>query len=164
MVSDKSSSTPTRCGYMELFMAEFFYAQYALLFKEPGHFDDIALQFTLMEKRVWDAKTGLLHHGYNESRQQTWADPKTGRSPSFWGRAISSYFMVLVDMLDFFPSIHVAKRDDLVAALQGLVEAVAKVHDPATGVCRWEVLDQGGRQGNYLESLASCIFVYGLYL
>ncbi|MCO5558175.1 hypothetical protein L7F22_011753 [Adiantum nelumboides] len=117
-----------------------------------------------MEKRVLDAKMGLLHHGCNESRQQAWADPKTERSPSFWGRAMGSYFMALVDMLDFFPSTHVAKRDDLVVTLQRLVEAVAKVHDPATGVCRWEVLDQGGRQGNYLESSASCIFVYGLYL
>ncbi|MCO5586174.1 hypothetical protein L7F22_040113 [Adiantum nelumboides] len=41
-----------------LFMAEPFYAQYALMFKEPGHFNDIALQPTLMEKRVRDAKMG----------------------------------------------------------------------------------------------------------
>ncbi|MCO5602863.1 hypothetical protein L7F22_057002 [Adiantum nelumboides] len=52
-----------------LFMVEFFYAQYTLLFKEPSHFDDITLQFTLMEKRTRDAKTGLLHHSYNELRQ-----------------------------------------------------------------------------------------------
>ncbi|MCO5575847.1 hypothetical protein L7F22_029652 [Adiantum nelumboides] len=117
-----------------------------------------------MEKRVRDAKTRLLHHGYDESRQQAWADSKTGRSPSFWGRAVGSYFMALVDTLDFFTSTHVTKRDDLVAILQRLMEAVAKVQGPATGVCRWEVLDQGGWQGNYLESSASCIFVYGLYL
>ncbi|MCO5607196.1 hypothetical protein L7F22_061389 [Adiantum nelumboides] len=143
-----------------LFMAEPFYAQYALLFKEPGDFDDIALQFTLMEKRARDAKTGLLYHGYDESRQQAWADPETGRSPSFWGRAVGWYFMALVDTLDFFPSTH-AKREDLVVILQRLAEAVAKVQDPVTGVW-WEVLDQGGRQGNYLESSASCMFVYGL--
>ncbi|MCO5551045.1 hypothetical protein L7F22_004541 [Adiantum nelumboides] len=99
------------------FMAEFFYAQYALLFKEAGHFDDIALQFTLMEKRARDAKTGLLHHDYDESGQQAWADPETKRSPSFWGRAEGSYYMALVDTLDFFHSIHVAKRDDLVPIL-----------------------------------------------
>ncbi|MCO5591297.1 hypothetical protein L7F22_045278 [Adiantum nelumboides] len=51
-----------------LFMAEFFYAQYTLLYEEPGHFDDIALHFTLIEKRARDAKTGLLHHDYDESR------------------------------------------------------------------------------------------------
>ncbi|MCO5566500.1 hypothetical protein L7F22_020177 [Adiantum nelumboides] len=130
-----------------LFMAEPFYAQYALLFKEPSHFDDIALQLTLIEKHVRDAKTGLLYYDYDESRQKAWADPETGRSPSFWGRAMGWYFTALVDTLDLFPTTHIAKRDDLVAILQRLVEAVAKVQDPATGVCRWEVLDQGGRQG-----------------
>ncbi|MCO5586036.1 hypothetical protein L7F22_039974 [Adiantum nelumboides] len=96
------------------------------------------------------------------SRQQAWLDPKTGTSPSFWGQAVGSYFMALVDTLDFFPSTHVAKRDDLVAILHQLVEAVAKVQDPATGVCRWEVLDQGGWHSNYLESSVFCIFIYGL--
>ncbi|MCO5569406.1 hypothetical protein L7F22_023118 [Adiantum nelumboides] len=75
-------------------------------------------------------KTGLLHHGYDESRQQAWADPKIGRSPNCWGRAMGSYFMALVDTLDFVPSTHVAKRDDLMAILQRLVEAMAKVQDP----------------------------------
>ncbi|MCO5569417.1 hypothetical protein L7F22_023129 [Adiantum nelumboides] len=51
-----------------LFMAEPFYARYALLFKEPCHFDNIALQRTLMEKRMRDAKTGLLYHDYDGSR------------------------------------------------------------------------------------------------
>ncbi|MCO5563845.1 hypothetical protein L7F22_017494 [Adiantum nelumboides] len=148
----------------EMFMAEFFYAQYALLFEESNHLDDIALQLTLMKKRMRDAKTGLLHHRYDETRQQAWADPKTGRLPSFWGRAVGSYCMALVDTVDFFPSTHVAEREDLVAVLQGLVEAAAKVQDPAMGVCRWEVLDQGERQGSHLESSTSCIFVYGLYL
>ncbi|MCO5595232.1 hypothetical protein L7F22_049271 [Adiantum nelumboides] len=98
-----------------------------------------------MEKRVRDAKTGLLHHGYDESQKHVWDDPKIERLPTFWGQAVGLYFMVLVNTLDFFPSTHVAKQDNLVAILQQEVEAVAKVQDPATGVCRWEVLDQGGR-------------------
>ncbi|MCO5589234.1 hypothetical protein L7F22_043200 [Adiantum nelumboides] len=107
-----------------------------------------------MKKRVWDAKTGLLYYGIDDSRQQAWVDPETERSPIL-GRAIGWYFMALVDMLDFFPSTHVAKRDNLVAILQRLVEAMAKVQDPATSVCRWEVLEH--------VRLWS-MFVYGLYL
>eukprot|EP00250_Pteridium_aquilinum_P016637 c23210_g1_i1 orf=175-1428(-) len=142
-----------------LFMAEPFYAQYAALFDEPEDFDDIALQFTLMEEHARDPKTGLLYHGYDESRQQAWANPETGTSPSFWGRSVGWYFMALVDTLDYFPENH-AKRGELVAILQRLAEAVAKVQDATTGVW-WEVLDQGSREGNYLESSASCMFVYG---
>mgnify|MGYP002775660494 CR=1 FL=1 len=144
-----------------LFMAEPFYAEYTLLFEDEPKpsFDDIALQFVLMEKRARDPVTGLLYHGYDESRQQAWADPVTGDSPSFWGRSVGWYFMALVDTLDFFPKDH-AKRPDLEAILRRLAVAVAKVQDPATGVW-WEVLDQGGRAGNYLESSASAMFVYG---
>ncbi|MCO5570296.1 hypothetical protein L7F22_024014 [Adiantum nelumboides] len=127
-----------------MFMAEPFYTQYVLLYKEPSHFNNNALQFTLMEKHARDAKTGLLYHNYYESRQQAWANPEIERSPSLWGQAVDSHFMALVDTLDFFPSTHIAKQDDLVAILQLLVEAVAKVQDPAMSVCMWEALDQGG--------------------
>ncbi|KAH7302459.1 hypothetical protein KP509_23G074400 [Ceratopteris richardii] len=141
-----------------LFMAEPFYAEYAVLFDEPNDFDDIALQFKLMEEHARDPKTGLLYHGYDESRQQAWANPETGTSASFWGRGVGWYFMALVDTLDFFPKDH-PERAELIAILQRLAEAVAKVQDPQSGVW-WEVLDQGGRKGNYLESSASCMFVY----
>ncbi|KAH7302460.1 hypothetical protein KP509_23G074500 [Ceratopteris richardii] len=141
-----------------LFMAEPFYAEYAKLFDEPDDFDDIVLQFKLMEEHARDPETGLLYHGYDESRQMAWADPETGTSPSFWGRSVGWYFMGLVDTLDFFPKNH-PERDALIGILQRLAEAVAKVQDPQSAVW-WEVLDQGGREGNYLESSASCMFVY----
>eukprot|EP00246_Nothoceros_aenigmaticus_P004663 TRINITY_DN16298_c0_g1_i1.p1 TRINITY_DN16298_c0_g1~~TRINITY_DN16298_c0_g1_i1.p1 ORF type:complete len:406 (-),score=36.27 TRINITY_DN16298_c0_g1_i1:240-1457(-) len=143
-----------------LFMAEPFYAQYAILFNEPKDLDDVALQFTLMEQVSRDAKTGLLYHGYDESRAERWSNPKTGRSASFWGRAVGWYAMGLVDTLDFFPLTH-PKRGELIAILQRLAVAITKVQDPKTGVW-WEVLDQGGRAGNYLESSASSMFVYAL--
>ena len=39
------------------------------------------------------------------------------------------------------------------------MDAVQSVQDDATGVW-WQVLDQGGREGNYLEASASCMLVY----
>ena len=41
------------------------------------------------------------------------------------------------------------------------MNAVVQVQDPASGVW-YQVLDQGSRPGNYLESSASCMFVYAL--
>ena len=43
-----------------LYMAEPFYAEYAMLFNEESAFDDIANQFIWMEKHARDPKTGSL--------------------------------------------------------------------------------------------------------
>jgi unsaturated rhamnogalacturonyl hydrolase len=143
-----------------LYMAEPFYAEYAATFDEPEAFDDIAKQFILMERHARDPQTGLLYHGWDESRKQRWADPQTGHSPNFWGRAVGWYAMALVDTLDYFPANH-PKRGELVAILKRLAEAIAKYQDQPSGLW-YQVLDKGGERGNYLEASASCMFVYAL--
>ncbi len=60
------------------YMAEPFRAAYAATFQEPGDFDDIAKQLLLMDTKMRDPKTGLLRHGWDESKQMKWANPATG--------------------------------------------------------------------------------------
>jgi len=142
-----------------LYMGEPFYAEYATLMKKEAAFDDIANQFILMEKNSRDAKTGLLYHGYDESRLEKWADKGTGKSPNFWGRAMGWYIMALVDVLDNFPKTH-PKYKELVAILNRTANAALKYQDAKTGVW-YDILDMPTRKGNYLESSASSMFVYG---
>src|SRR5206468_4317613 len=85
-------------------------------------FDDVITQFVLMERHARDEKTGLMYHGYDDSRAQKWADPKTGRSPTVWGRAMGWYAMGLVETLDFIPLDH-PRRPELIAILQRLAVA-----------------------------------------
>jgi unsaturated rhamnogalacturonyl hydrolase len=141
-----------------LYMGAPFLAQYAVEFDEPALLDDVVKQFVLMEKHARDEKTGLLYHGWDESRQQKWADKETGRSPAFWGRAMGWYAMALVDALDFVPEKHPGRKD-LVAILNRLAEAATKVQDPKTGTW-WQVLDQPGREKNYLEASVTVMFAY----
>ena len=143
-----------------LYMAEPFYAEYAALFHEDDAFKDITRQFVLMEQHSRDAKTGLLYHGWDESKQQRWADKTTGRSPNFWGRAMGWYGMALVDALEFYPEQHPG-RDSLVQILNRMAAVVQKYQDPASG-CWYQVLDKAKEKGNYLEASASCMFVYAL--
>ena len=70
------------------------------------------------------------------------------------------YAMALVDTLDYFPKDH-PKRAALLAILRRLASAVEKYQEPESGLW-YEVLDKGGAEGNYLESSASCMFVYAL--
>jgi unsaturated rhamnogalacturonyl hydrolase len=143
-----------------LYMGAPFLARYAREFGEPALFDDVVKQYVLMEKHARDPKTGLLYHGWDESRKQKWSDPATGVSPSFWGRAVGWYAMGLVDTLDDLPPDH-AGRKDLIAILDRLAAAVVRVQDPKTGVW-WQVLDQPGREGNYLEASVSTMLAYAL--
>ena len=151
---------PSQMWLDGLYMGEPFYAEYAATFNEPAAFDDIAKQFILMERHARDDKTGLLYHGWDESKQQRWADPTTGRSPNFWGRAMGWYAMALVDTLDYFPEKH-PQHAELIAILGRLAGAVAKYQDARSGLW-YQVLDKGGAKGNYLESSAACMFVYAL--
>lgn len=141
-----------------LYMGAAFLAQYAAAFEEKPLFDDVAMQFILMEKHSRDAATGLLYHGWDESRTQKWADPATGRSPHFWGRAMGWYAMALVDTLDYFPPNH-PQHKELVGILNRLMEALIKVQDPKAGVW-YQVVDKPNEKGNYLESSCSAMFVY----
>jgi unsaturated rhamnogalacturonyl hydrolase len=151
---------PSQMWLDGLYMGEPFFAEYAETFNEPQDFDDIASQFIWMESHVRDPRTGLLYHGWDESKKMPWADKSTGRAPMFWGRAVGWYVMALVDVLDYLPKDH-PKRAQLIAILNRTLEAVEKVQDKQSGTW-WLILDLPGRKGNYLEASASCMFAYAM--
>jgi unsaturated rhamnogalacturonyl hydrolase len=140
-----------------LYMAEPFYAEYASSFNDGAAFDDIANQFVWMEKHARDAKTGLLYHGWDESKKEKWANPQTGTSAHFWARAMGWYGMALVDVLENFPAGN-KRKAELVSILSRFAEAVKKVQDPETGLW-YDILDMPKAKGNYLEASASSMFV-----
>jgi unsaturated rhamnogalacturonyl hydrolase len=137
-----------------------FYARYGKVFNEPANFDDVVLQITVVEEKTRDDKTGLLFHAWDESREQAWADPVTGHSPNFWGRAMGWYAMALVDVLDFFPANHEG-RDTINRILKRLMDAMLQFQDPKTGLW-YQVLDMPGHEGNYLEASVSSMVAYTL--
>ena len=143
-----------------LYMAEPFYAEYAELFDETNDFDDVAKQIHLADQHTFDPATGLFYHGWDETKSQPWANPTTGCSSNFWGRAIGWYAMAMVDVLDYFPTNNPA-RAEIISTFQKLCTGVVKYQDAKSGVW-YQVVDQGDRKGNYLEATASGMFVYAL--
>ena len=142
-----------------LYMGEPFYAEYSEFSGEnnwDGHREPVRLD----GKHTRDAKTGLLYHGWDESKVQAWADKATGRSPNFWGRGMGWYAMALVDTLDHFPADN-PRRAELIAILNRTAAAIEKYQDKNSGVW-WDILDMGGKEKNYLESSVSAMFVYSL--
>jgi unsaturated rhamnogalacturonyl hydrolase len=143
-----------------VYMAEPFLAEFARVFDQPSLYDDVAWQLLLVERHTRDPITGLLYHAFDESREQKWANPQTGCSPHFWGRAMGWYAMAIVDVLDYLPVDH-PKRGEIIGIFDRMIAALVKVQDPATGLW-YQVLDQGKRPGNYLEASGSCMFIYAI--
>jgi unsaturated rhamnogalacturonyl hydrolase len=143
-----------------LYMAEPFYAEYASVFHEPEDFADITKQFSLIEEHARSQQTGLLYHGWDESRKQSWADKVTGTSQVFWARGMGWYMMALVDTLPYYPKDD-PNRAILLAILNRTAAAVVRYQDKQTGLW-YQVLDRAGAQGNYFESSAACMFTYAL--
>ncbi len=143
-----------------IFMASPFLAEAGETFKRADYFDEAAKQIVTIAGHTRDLKTGLFFHGWDESRSEAWADKGTGLSRNLWGRGVGWFAAGIVETLDHLPANH-PRRPELLAILKDLASAISKVQDPASHLW-WQVLDQGGKEGNYLESSASCMFVYAL--
>ena len=143
-----------------MYMGSTFYAEYGKDLKEPADFDDVAKQLLLMDQHAYDPTTGLFYHGWDERHVQDWADKTTGTSPSFWARGIGWYAMALDEVLDVIPADH-PKVGAIRELLAKLADGVQRYQDPKSGLW-YQVIDQGAREGNYLEGSASSMFVYAL--
>ncbi|HCI56231.1 MAG TPA: glycoside hydrolase family 88 protein [Bacteroidales bacterium] len=141
-----------------IFMGSTFMAQYAKEFNAPEWYDVATSQTKMIYEKTLDKESGLLMHAWDESRTQKWCDPATGKSHYPWSRAMGWYIMAIVDILDCLPAEH-PDRDDLIEILQKTCDALLKVRDSKTGLW-YQVLNMGGREGNYIEASGSAMYIY----
>ena len=151
---------PSQVWLDGLYMGQPFYAEYAKLNHDDTAFNDIARQFILIERHTRDPKTGLLYHGWDESKTQQWANKRTGTSPHFWARALGWYGVALVDVLDYFPANHPG-RDSITGILNRFAKAITKVQDARSGLW-YDIVDLPDKPKNYKEASASAMLVYTL--
>lgn len=142
-----------------LFMAGPIAVQFGSTFGDSSYFDMMTYQAILMEKHTKDEKTGLLYHGWDQTKEVFWADPVTGKAPEFWGRAIGWYPVAILDMLDYLPADH-KDRPKLIEILKDLVISLPKFQDES-GLW-YQVVDKGDQPDNWLETSCSSLFVYAI--
>ena len=141
-----------------IYMAQPFRALYA---RELGNGDyaDIVRQIETVRARMYDTEKGLYYHGYDASKTIFWADPVTGCSKSFWLRAMGWFATALADLLEIVDD--PGARARLRPIFTELMEGVARYADEETGMY-YQVVDQGGRAGNYLETSGSSMMAYAM--
>ena len=141
-----------------LYMAQPFYALYETTFGS-GDVSDTLSQIANVRLHMFDETRKLYYHGYDASRTIFWADPVTGCSKNFWLRSIGWFSVALIDLCEILPN--GAGRDRLCEIFNELIAGVAPYADKETGLY-WQVVDQGGREGNYLETSGSSMLAYAM--
>lgn len=141
-----------------VYMAQPFYALYEKHFG-GGDYSDTVGQIKNVRAKMFSQDKGLYFHGYDASRTAFWADPETGCSKNFWLRSLGWFGVALADLLDILPQGE--GRDSLETIFAELMEHADRYADPATGLY-WQVPDQGGREGNYLETSGSAMMAYAM--
>ena len=141
-----------------IYMAQPFAALYQKHFG-GGDYSDIVRQIRTVHDRMRDEKTGLYYHGYDFSREAFWCDKETGLSRNFWLRAIGWFSVALADLMEILPNSEESKALEII--FSQLVADVSKYADESTGMY-WQVVDQPGREGNYLESSGSAMIAYAM--
>lgn len=145
-----------------LYMEAPFYCEYAQRYLEgeaqQKAFMDVINQIMVISRHAYDPQNGLYRHAWDESKEQAWCNPETGQSSHVWGRALGWYCMAMVDVLGFLPEDHPG-RDSIYTVLRPLCEKIRSLRDKDYGAW-YQVMDQGQRQGNYLETSCTVMFAY----
>lgn len=147
-----------------IFMGLPFYTMTARNLLKPKQaqkvYDDAVNQLSVTYKRTLDPKTGLNRHAWDETKEMFWADKETGLTQHCWGRAQGWYSMALIELLDALPE-NYTRRGEVLDLLRKDLDAIIKWQDRESGVW-YQVMDQPGRKGNYLEATCSSMFAYVL--
>jgi len=141
-----------------LYMAQVFYVRFQKEFG-GGDYSDTVSQFKFVRGLMFDEDKKLYYHGCDCSKSAFWADKETGRSKNFWLRAIGWFCISLVDNIDYIDDEDARKK--LIEIFAEAIEGISQYADSETGMY-YQVVDQGARESNYLETSGSSMIAYAM--
>lgn len=142
-----------------LYMAQPFYMEYERRYNQMQGCRDSFMQFENANKLMC-REDGLYSHGYDESRQMYWADPKTGQSPNCWIRALGWFAAGLVNTLEVMDEQLYYEYRMLQSYLRKLIDAVLPWQH-SSGMF-YQVIDKPKAEGNYLETSGTALLSYAM--
>ncbi len=144
-----------------LYMAQVFYTRYETEMNAGKNYADIVKQFTNVYDHMFDKQKRLYYHGWDYSKTAFWADKETGLSKSFWLRSLGWYTVALVDAIGYFSGSADEYKDKLIAIFKDTIDGAAQYMDKDKHMF-YQVVDQGEREGNYLETSGSAMIAYAM--
>lgn len=143
-----------------VYMGMPFYAGVGVMEDDGLIVAEAAREFAIARSHLRDPESGLYYHAWDEAKQQSWADPETGRSRYVWARGMGWYAMALVDILDVIPADKVGIRTPLLSLIPEVADSLVRTQDDS-GVW-FQIMDMPGALGNYREASGSAMFAYFL--
>lgn len=140
-----------------IYMAQVFSAMYSKAYLNEDY-SDVLMQIKNVEKYMRDSKTGLYYHGMDCSKSIFWADKETGLSKNFWLRSIGWFSVALIDIIEFVDE---NTKAELAPIFIRLMKDILPYRDKETGMY-WQVVNEAGREGNYLETSGSAMIAYAM--
>lgn len=141
-----------------LYMGQVFSTLFKKYFGNKDY-SDVVNQFKNVRKLMFDEDKKLYYHGCDCSKTAFWADKETGRSKSFWLRAIGWFTISLIDNIDYIDDENA--KAELAKIFAETIDGISQYADAETGMY-YQVVDQGGREGNYLETSGSSMIAYAM--
>ena len=141
-----------------VFMGQIFLARYGSVMGDSAYaFGEVTKQMTLSLKHCVKPN-GLLLHGWDESREASWADKETGLASEVWSEGLGWFAVLIGDVFDFLPKSN-PDYQYLMSALQNLCRGLKDVQDPKTGM--WcQVVDKPQLVDNWNETSGTGMFLY----
>lgn len=144
-----------------LFMANVFYMRYETEMNGCKNYSDIKKQFSLVREHMFNPEKHLYYHGYDASKSAFWADKETGLSKNFWLRANGWFIIALVDILGYMNEGVYEDYDFYKKLLKEAVDGLLMYQDKESKMF-YQVVDQGNREGNYLETSGSSMIAFAI--
>ena len=144
-----------------LYMGLPFLMMYERDFATGEIYDDVMNQFRNVRKYLYDDKTHLYYHAYDEKKEMFWADKETGLSPNFWSRALGWYLMALADCYELMPKEQEEYRKELAAQWKEAVDGMLEHQDKESGLF-YQLTALPEQEGNYLETSSSSMVAYSI--
>lgn len=126
---------------------------------------EAALEQVRLIYEICKRPDGLVVHGYDASKAHAWADLESGASPVVWGRALGWFTIGVLRAVELLSTEGEASKGLMRTfneVLGGQIEAAERGLQGTGSHGVWQVVDQPGAEGNFVEASASALTVYAL--
>ncbi len=141
-----------------VFMGQMFLVRYGKVIGDSSYaFDEAPKQMALIISHCLKPN-GLLLHGWDESKEASWANKNTGLASEVWSEGLGWFAVLIADVFDYLPKDN-PSYNHLLSTLRNLCEGLKNVQDSRTGM--WcQVVDKPNLPDNWNETSGTGMFLY----